>query len=215
MSRCLSLLPSISWKISQARLYFPHLRASWRYKIASVQGRAAETCGLHGLVRLEPKLMGAIKSGRNWLNSKMCKFRELPSAKIRIIQCRIVLCFCWVVTVIRKINKYINVTPLAHSSNEITWSNIDFFLEISCSGSNVSLHWYHRGSIVYPALTADPALTPYYPTADTDMPLQNLENQEISGKKTGDLTKNQEIVSNKFCSLSHFKLCIFSIIFNT
>ena len=45
-----------------------------------------------------------------------------------------------------------------------------------------------------------------------DMPLQNLENQEISGKKTGDLTKNQEIVSNKFCSLSHFKLCIFSII---
>ena len=49
----------------------------------------------------------------------------------------------------------------------------------------------------------------------TDMPLQNLENQEISGKKTGDLTKNQEIVSNKFCSLSHFKLCIFSLIFNT
>ena len=48
-----------------------------------------------------------------------------------------------------------------------------------------------------------------------DMPLQNLENQEISGKKTGDLTKTQEIVSNKFCSLSHFKLCIFSIIFNT
>ena len=47
-----------------------------------------------------------------------------------------------------------------------------------------------------------------------DMPLQNLENQEISGKKPGDLTKNQEIVSNKFCSLSHFKLCIFSIIFN-
>ena len=45
-----------------------------------VQARAAETCGLHGLVRLEPKLMGAIKSGRNWLNSKMCKFRELPSA---------------------------------------------------------------------------------------------------------------------------------------
>ena len=27
--------------------------------------RAAETCGLGGLVRLEPKLMGAIKSGRN------------------------------------------------------------------------------------------------------------------------------------------------------
>ena len=49
----------------------------------------------------------------------------------------------------------------------------------------------------------------------SDMPLQNLENQEISGKKPGDLTKNQETVSNKFCSLSHFKLCIFSIIFNT
>ena len=48
-----------------------------------------------------------------------------------------------------------------------------------------------------------------------DMPLQNLENQEISGKKTGDLTKNQEMVSNKFRSLSHFKLRIFSIIFNT
>ena len=47
----------------------------------------------------------------------------------------------------------------------------------------------------------------------TDMPLQNLENQEISGKKTGDLTKNQEIISNKFCRLSQFKLCIFSIIF--
>ena len=41
-----------------------------------------------------------------------------------------------------------------------------FFLEISCSGFNVSLHWYHKGSIVYPALTADPALTPYHPTAD-------------------------------------------------
>ena len=38
------------------------------------------------------------------------------------------------------------------------------FFEISCSGSNVSLHWYHKGSIVYPALTTDPALTPYYPT---------------------------------------------------
>ena len=56
--------------------------------------RAAETCGLHGLFRLEPKLMGEIKSGRNWLNSKMCKFRELPSAKIRIIQRRIELSFC-------------------------------------------------------------------------------------------------------------------------
>ena len=64
--------------------------------------RAAETCGLHGLVRWEPKLMGAIKSGRNWLNSKMCKFRELPRAKIRIIQCRIELSFCWVITVIKK-----------------------------------------------------------------------------------------------------------------
>ena len=133
---------------------------------SSVKSRAAETCGLHGLVRLEPKLMGAIKSGRNWLNSKMCKFRELLSAKIGITQCRIELCFCWVITVINKINEYINVTPLAHSSNEIKWINIDFFLEISCSGSNVSLHWYHKGSIVYPALTADPALTPYYPTAD-------------------------------------------------
>ena len=34
-----------------------------------------ETCRLGGLVRLEQKLMGAIKSGRNWLNSKMCNFR--------------------------------------------------------------------------------------------------------------------------------------------
>ena len=41
-----------------------------------------------------------------------------------------------------------------------------FFLEISCSGSDVSLHWYHKDSIVNPALTADPVLTPYYPTAD-------------------------------------------------
>ena len=96
----------------------------------------------------------------------MCKFRELPSAEIRIIQCRIELCICWVITVIKKINEYINVTPLAHSSDEIKWINIDFFLEISCSGSNVSLHWYHKGFIVYTALTADPALTPYYPTAD-------------------------------------------------
>ena len=39
-----------------------------------------------------------------------------------------------------------------------------FFLEISCSGPNVSLHWYHKDSIVYPALTADPALAPYYST---------------------------------------------------
>ena len=44
--------------------------------------------------------------------------------------------------------------------------NIAFFLEISCSGSNVSLHWYHKGSIVYPALAADPVLTPYYPTKE-------------------------------------------------
>ena len=63
-------------------------------------------------------------------------------------------------------NTFINVTPLAHSSNEIKWINSDIFLGISCSGSNVSLHWYHKGSIVYPALTADPALTPYYPTAE-------------------------------------------------
>ena len=46
--------------------------------------------------------------------------------------------------------------------NESIWI---FFLDISCSGSNVSLNWYHNGSIVNPALTADPALTPYYPTA--------------------------------------------------
>ena len=46
---------------------------------------------------------------------------------------------------------------------------IFFFFEISCSGSNVSLHWYHKGSIVYPALTAEPALTPYYPTADSGL----------------------------------------------
>ena len=42
-----------------------------------------------------------------------------------------------------------------------------------CSGlhqstrcANVSLHWYHKGSIVYPVLTADLAMTPYYPTAE-------------------------------------------------
>ena len=45
---------------------------------------------------------------------------------------------------------------------------------------------------------------------DADMPLQNFENQEISGKKPGDLTKNQEIISNKFLSLYHLKLCIFA-----
>ena len=67
-------------------------------------------------------------------------------------------------------NKYINVTHLAHLSNGIKSVNIDFFLEISCSGSKVSLLWYHKGSIVHPALTADPALTPYYPTAE-EIPL--------------------------------------------
>ena len=51
--------------------------------------RAAETCGLGRLVRQEPKLMGAIKSGRKWLNSKMCNFSELPTARIRIIKQRI------------------------------------------------------------------------------------------------------------------------------
>ena len=67
-----------------------------------IMTRAAETCRLGGLVRIEPKLMGAIKSGRNWLNSKMCNFRELPTMKIRIIQQRIGLSFCWVITVIKK-----------------------------------------------------------------------------------------------------------------
>ena len=67
------------------------------------------------------------------------------------------------------------------------------------------------------SLTHCGLVTPYgdRDLGQPDMPLQNLENQEISGKKTGDLTKNQEIVSNKFCSLSHLKLCIFSLIFNT
>ena len=28
------------------------------------------------------------------------------------------------------------------------------------------MYWYHKGSIVYTALIADAALTPYYPTAE-------------------------------------------------
>ena len=55
---------------------------------------------------------------------------------------------------------------MAHSSNKNKSININFFLDISCSGSDVSLLWFHKGSIVYPALTADPALTSYYPTAE-------------------------------------------------
>ena len=47
---------------------------------------------------IEPKLMGAIKSGWNWLNSKMCNFRELSTAKIRIIRQRTGLSFCWVIS---------------------------------------------------------------------------------------------------------------------
>ena len=45
-------------------------------------------------------------------------------------------------------------------------SMVIFFLRFLVQALNVSLHWYHKCSIVYPALTADPALTPYYPTAE-------------------------------------------------
>ena len=84
-----------------ASSFVHHFKVMGEFKLELQSGRAAETCGLQGLVRLEPKLMGAIKSGWNWLNSKMCKFRELPSAKIRIIQWRIES-FCWVITEIKK-----------------------------------------------------------------------------------------------------------------
>ena len=57
-------------------------------------------------------------------------------------------------------------------------------------------------------IASDNGLSPNYlvPRLYPDMPLQNLENQEISGKKPGDLTKNQEIVSNKILQSFSFQI---------
>ena len=107
------------------------------------------------------------------------------------------------------LHKGIRAGRLVHISMSFKRSRQSFFRQVWLQADSDS----QNNCFVF---SAAPPIIWTHDLTITDMPLQNLENQEISGKKNpGNLTKNQEIVSNKFCSLSHFKLCIFSLIFNT